>query len=113
MTLREMRAKYPDAFYPNQDWFNGEAFMDVEARPWIGWPDRVDPFTLEPWEDSDYTAADLAALWLEDTTRRIWIRYLWTADLDILGQRIYVGQNGRGFEIHRHLHLTDRWGVPV
>jgi len=110
MTLRELIARFPDRFYA-QTWYGGEAFLDREPRPWLGWPDWVDPFL--PEAHPAYTAADLAGLWLEDPTRRLWIYYLWTSDLDAQGQRIYVGQNGRGFEIHRHLHLSERWGCPV
>jgi hypothetical protein len=60
----------------------------------------------------DFTAADLAALWLEDPTRDLWARYLWTGSFDHLMQRVYVGVNDGLLEIHRHLHLTERWGVP-
>jgi hypothetical protein len=122
MTLREMRAKYPDAFHPNQDWFDGESFMDKDARhPWPlgGW--RVS--RRWPWSRFSVTAADIAAVWLwvypgwEDRMERgatwPWDYYLWTSDTDSLGQRIYVGQNGRGLELHRHIHLTDRFRVPV
>jgi len=109
MTLAEMRARWPEKFY-RQDWFTGEAFMDREPRPWLGRPARIDDFL--PCGEVPYTAADLALLWLQDPTHPMWARYLWTSDVDHLGQQIYVGQNGHGLELHRHLHLTDRWGVP-
>jgi hypothetical protein len=113
MTLARLIAENSGMFYP-QEWFNGEAFLEREPRPWLGWPDRVAPFIVPELGGAlEYTAADLAALYLEDPTRPLWRRYLWTADKDHLGQRVYVGDNGRGFEIHRHLHLTERWGVPV
>lgn len=111
MTLREMRRRFPEGFCP-QDWFDAEPFMDREPRPWLGWPGAVSDF-LPGQVDPPYTAADLAALWLQDPDNRLWIRYLWTSDTDAHGQRVYVGQNGRGLEIHRHLHLTERWGVPA
>ncbi len=119
MTLREMRARFPSAFHPNQDWFNGEAFMDRQPRPWLGWPDAVlhlrGSFPIDPdaMDTLTYTAADLAALWLEDPTREMWGRYLWTNDLDHLGQRVFVGVNEGRMELHRHIHLTERFGVPV
>ena len=110
MTLREMIAAHPDKFYP-QTWYEGEAFMDVEARD-IGWPHRV--VQGNPKRRGEYTAADLAHLWVTGSrTHPLWDSYLWTSDTDSQGQRVYVGQNGKGLEIHRHLHLTDRWGVPV
>jgi hypothetical protein len=111
MTLHEMVTRHPDCFY-QQAWYYGEPFMGAEPRPWLGWPSDVSPF-LPGQVDLAYTAADLAALWLEDPTRALWDRYLWTSDTDAQGQRVYVGSNGKGLEIHRHLHLTDRWGVPV
>ena len=45
----------------------------------------------------------------------IWHRYLWTRDYDAQGQRVYVGgtDNGHGLEIHRHLHLDERFAVPL
>lgn len=108
MTLREMRATYPDAFYPNQHWFDGEDFMDVTARV-LPWPRTIRlTGTIEP----QATAADLAALYLEHPDCPLWSRYLWTCDHDRHGQRVYVGDNGFGLEIHRHLALSDRWCVP-
>lgn len=115
MTLCEMIRRYPDAFH-RQEWYCGELFMDASPRTWIGWPTRIvdTPPTGRPVDELGpaFTAADLAALWLEDQTRDLWNRYLWTADVDHLGQRVYVGVNDGLFEIHRHLHLTERWGVP-
>ncbi len=112
MTLREMIDAHPDKFYP-QTWYDGEAFMDTPDNTTTLWPnnvrDGVPRFMARPL----YRAVDLAQLWLRGPTDLIWSRYLWTSDTDSQGQRVYVGQNGKGLEIHRHLHLTERWGVPV
>jgi hypothetical protein len=61
------------------------------------------------------SAVELVALYVLDREAEVWRDYLWTSTLDSQGQRVYVGgtANGRGFEIHRHLHLTERWGVPT
>jgi len=101
-----MIATHPDRFYP-QTWHEGEAFMDTEPRT-----DLQRPNLHVGTGATEYTAADLAALWLADPSAGIWSFYLWTNDTDEHGQRVYVGQNGKGLEIHRHLHLTSRWVVP-
>ena len=57
-------------------------------------------------------AVVLVQLYVDNPDAKIWQRYLWTSDVDSLGQRIYVGCSGFGLEIHRHLAITERWGVP-
>ena len=116
MTLRELIAAHPDRFYP-QTWYAGERFLDdpvpdVEVCRNEG-PYRVTAQGPPPKEELWYSAGDLAALYVAQPALLIWRRYIWTSDLDSVGQRIYVGDNGKGFEIHRHLHLTERWGVLV
>jgi hypothetical protein len=112
MTLRELRAAHPDRFYP-QTWYEGEAFLDAPLPPEA--PTTVPGvFTIVPTEGMRLPlAVELAALYLRFPDHPVWRRYLWCADHDAHGQRVYVGDNGRGFEIHRHLHLTSRWGVPT
>ena len=111
MTLREMIATYPEAFYANQTWYNQERFMDAHPRgeDFERWPDLV---VSAGWT-ARYRAVELAALWMDDPTHPMWEHYIWTADRDGTGQRVYVGQNGKGLEIHRHIHLTDRFRVAV
>jgi hypothetical protein len=109
MTLRELRTAYRVLFHPTQDWFEREAFMDRPAPP-IRWPFDVAPF-LAP-HDALVPAVALAQRYVEHPAAECWHRYLWTADVDHEGQRIYLGVNGRGLEIHRHLTLTARWGTP-
>lgn len=115
MTLARLLATHPERFYP-QTWYLGEAFLDTEV------PDVVPPlphYVLmhamhKPPPDLMLPfAAVLAGLYLAHPTNPMWRRYLWCADTDRQGQRVYVGANGKGFEIHRHLHLTERWGIPV
>jgi hypothetical protein len=112
MTLRDLIRLNPDRFYA-QTWYRKEAFLDNTPKPWLGWPSNIDPFLPTPECLPEYTTADLAQLWLERPDDPIWERYLWTSDRDSTGQRVYVGQNGYGLEIHRHLHLSERWGCPV
>lgn len=113
MTLAEIRAAYADLFHPNQDWFDGHAFMDKYPVE-LGMPDRIAPAPIEymMWPEPS-NAATLALLYVLHPDDPIWDRYLWTSDTDDLGQRVYMGKNERGMEIHRHLHITERWGVPV
>lgn len=108
MTLRELRRLHSDKFHPNQDWFEDEAFMDVKVtalRP----PVAVVGFVSVPL----VAAARLCGLYVKRPDLPIWSRYLWTSDTDRYGQRVYIGQNGKGLEIHRHIHLTERFGCPV
>ena len=112
MNLRELRARNSGRFHPNQDWFNGEAFMEAEATC----PEMFTEVTtsFRPTKPSILPkAVDLAWLYLHHSHDPIWSRYLWTADVDRYGQRVYVGDNGKGLEIHRHLHITERWACPV
>lgn len=115
VTIRTLRAAYQHLFHPNQDWFEHEAFMDRPLGTAWGTPTGVckdDP-------DCEATllvpAVSLVAAYVADPTHPVWRDYLWTHTTDRAGQRVYVGgvANGRGFELHRHLRLTARWGVPT
>lgn len=124
-TIRSLKAAYPDLFCP-QDWYEGEAFYDYDLslvpEPWryLRPPLRsTQPHRMSEAELVSQAmlvpAVVLVAAFVKSWTLNIWRDYLWTSDCDAQGQRVYVGgtANGRGFEIHRHLHLTERWGVPV
>lgn len=113
MTLRELRERYPWAFHPNQDWFDGEAFMERDAVPVPAPCDVTTTTDALAGPRPLMSTATLCAAYVTTPTAPVWRRYLWTADVDHLGQRVYVGDNGKGLEIHRHLHLTERWGVPL
>lgn len=120
MTFRELIAAHPDRFY-SQTWYEDEAFMGWPCS----YPIRLPKFFSNP-DISGLSLAELATfpracmlaeLFLKYPQSPIWMHYLWCADTDHLGQRVYVGgatlENGNRFEIHRHLHLTGRWGVCV
>lgn len=114
MNLRELREEHPLMFMA-QNWFEGEAFMErkisfyTRTRP----PSGVKP----KHPGADHTAGELAVLFIANPDDPIWQRYLWTSDFDDLGQRVYVGGIGQakkpGFQIHRHLRITQLWGWPV
>jgi hypothetical protein len=112
MTLRELRRVHPGLFHPNQDWFRAEPFMDQQAIP-VPMPDGMLTTTDATVAPVLMSAASLCALYVTAPELPIWSRYLWTADKDHKGQRVYIGNNGHGLEIHRHLHLTERWGCPL
>lgn len=95
MTLHEMVTRFPDRFY-TQAWYYGEPFVNTEPRPWLGWPSDVSPF-LPGQVDLAYTAADLAALWLEDPSRALWDRYLWTSDVDAKASGSTSGATARAW----------------
>lgn len=112
MTLREMLREWPEIFYP-QTWYLDEAFLDITLHPHrpVRPPTRVQ--TWSPASRPVYLphAVDLALAWKSNPLSACWSRYLWCIDRDQYGQQVYVGTNGRGLEIHRHLALTSRWGV--
>lgn len=118
LTLRRLKALHPAAFH-FQTWYEAEPFFDTPLPPGTV---RTPPTSLltgvdpERWPDLPL-AVQLAQAFLDYPSDLIWTRYLWCADQDRQGQRIYVGgataDNGRRFEIHRHLALNERWGVPL
>ena len=118
MTLRELRAAHYDRFH-RQDWFDEEPFTDVDVAPptfkLVGI--RNPGETPRPSQGHLVHAVELAALFLAEPDHWLWAKYLWTADLDRKGQRVYVGgvcrENGHRFEVHRHLHLSDQWATPI
>ena len=122
MTIRELRREHPGLFYP-QDWYLAEDFMDEElpdncpdTPPVSVAYDGIPPEFLHTVFDRDDMppAVVLAHLYCLHPYAPIWrARYLWTGSLDHLGQRVYVGDNGNGLEIHRHLHITPRFGVAT
>ena len=119
MTLFELIKAHPDKFY-KQDWYWDEPFMD-KPLPLDKWTVPTDagyrgmePFLIAAQlEEEAVPAVVLAYLYVQNPDHPIWMSYLWTSDLDSQGQRVYVGDNGKGMEIHRHLHITDRFGVPT
>lgn len=120
MNIYGYRSIYANLFNTSQDWFRGEGFMHREAAE--DHASAEPPTEFFPVKDLGHVpgravwhAVDLIALFVRFPTLEIWNNYLWTADLDREGQRVYVGgvSNGRGFEIHRHIHITERFGVPL
>jgi hypothetical protein len=61
------------------------------------------------------SAAALATIYAQHPSCPHFAGWLWTRDTDRQGQRVYVGGTrfGKGFQVHRHLHLTDDWGVAL
>jgi hypothetical protein len=114
MTLRQLIAQHPTMFY-EQQWYLREPFMDLDV-PLDGMELRPpDGFTPMLWarEFGERHAVLLAACYVQHPQHEVWTRYLWTSDRDSLGQAVYLGDNGKGLEIHRHLNLTSRWGHPT
>ncbi len=111
--MRSLRAAHPRLFY-EQEWFFGEAFMDRPLRhPLPAVPTSIVNRGRVPTDRLQPTAVELADLYVRTFYDPVWRNYLWTSDVDAHGQRVYVGVNGHGLEIHRHLAITDRWGVPL
>ena len=110
MTLREMIEAHPDLFYlNNRDWFWEQAFMDREADVISShfWLSEVAHGGASPH------AADLAALYLLNPHETRWKKFMWTDDVDVWGNRVYVSGVGHdgcaGFQIHRHLQPACYW----
>lgn len=115
-----MRAAYPTMFY-SQSWYEGEDFAQVPANAFLdtrwGRPLAPPKFESSPHlRGQALPPAVMVIAWmLRAPLHDTWSRYLWCSDVDAKGQRIYVGgvcaENGWKIEIHRHLALTERWGV--
>lgn len=113
VTLRELLQRHPNAFYP-QAWYLDEPFMDaVVPNTPVDPPTDVAPGSLVSSVFELPHVATLALCYVCNPLHPCWQRYLWCRDTDMQGQRVYVGTNGRGLEIHRHLHLTSRWGIAT
>jgi hypothetical protein len=115
LTLREIIDANNHLFYP-QTWMNGEAFMDRIAEP-LPLPtfSQWSFYYLFPKQESQRaSAASLALCYVNNPDADIWSKYLWCDDQDSLGQRVYIGgkSNTGKLEIHRHLSITSRWGLP-
>ena len=118
MTFRQLLADHRDRFHP-QTWYAGERFLDwpcahpIRLPTFESHPDLAD---LSPVELAELPRAVLLAeLFLKYPNAPLWGQYLWTCDVDQWGQRVYVGgacpENGHRLEIHRHLQVTDKWGL--
>lgn len=106
VNLRALIALHPTLFL-SQTWYDGEPFMEIHAgvaRPGFRVSEGDAPLTH---------AVALAQLYVQTPDDFRWRRYLWTSDTDRFGQRVYLGVNNGKMEIHRHLHLNTRWGVPT
>lgn len=117
MTLREIIWKYPEMFYQPQVWYLRESFVDREAKE-ISVPSFEQwsfPYLFPKQQDQRVSAADLCLSYVNNPTAPVWDNYLWTDDVDSQNQRVYVGgkSNTGAFEIHRHLTITSRFGLPV
>lgn len=114
MTLAAMVAANPEMFY-GQTWYEGEAFMRSPASGRLSAVSVESRGSAPPAGTLLPTAADLAELYVRAPHADLWLDYIWTADFDSQGQRVYVGgtSNGHGFEIHRHIHLADRFVTPA
>ncbi len=115
MNLLEIIAAHRSLFYP-QSWMLGEAFMRTlpNESHWIA-PTRVIGKGAVPSSGKGlHLAVDLAHAYVREPLAPIWDDYLWCRDVDSQGQRIFLGgcANGHGLEIHRHLHISERFGVP-
>lgn len=122
-SLLVMVDRFPGLFCPGQVWYRDEAFASAPFEfPAPPPPTRVveTPYALPPELVGVYgsklpTAAALVAAYLEAPEHSAWRGYLWTSDFDGDQQRVFVGgtANGRGFEVHRFLHITKRWGIGI
>lgn len=109
MTLRDLIRDNSALFY-RQTWYAGEAFMQNEVNASLAMPSGV---VIDDARKAPETAANLAYLYVQDPFAPIWRRYLWTSDKDSHGQQVFMGVNNGQMEIHRHLFLTERFGVPI
>jgi hypothetical protein len=114
VTLREIRAAYPDLFY-EQTWFDNEPFYDREAEVIDRLPEFDQwsfPYMAPMHDEQRVSAASLALLYVKNPDWEGWTKYWWCDDMDSQKQRVFVGSNGKGLEIHRYLSITSRFGLP-
>lgn len=108
-----MMVIYPHLFY-RQDWYVGEDFMERECAELDQVPHFRPAYSAEEAPQL-YFAGTLAGTYIRHPEADIWQNYIWTADVDQHGQRVYVGglYLGKGLQIHRHIHITERFGVAA
>jgi hypothetical protein len=116
LTLTNIIRANPHLFY-SQTWYEGEAFMEREAQP-IETPSFSQwsfPYLFPQQQSQRVSAASLAWAYVRDPNAEVWNRYLWTDDQDSQAQRVYVGgkSNTGKLEIHRHLSISSRFGLPT
>jgi hypothetical protein len=116
LTLTNIISANPHLFYA-QTWYNGEAFMEreatlIETPAFSQWSF---PYLFPQQQSQRVSAASLAWAYVRDPNAEIWDKYLWTDDQDSQAQRVYVGgkSNTGRFEIHRHISISSRFGLPV
>lgn len=117
LTLRDLIAARPSLFYaPYDAWWQGEDFVSHGGSGAGRWPSGFSPMSPDKATVRDTVCATtLAHAFTRAPNAAVWRHWFWTDDFDRHGQRVYVGvgPDERGFEIHRHLHITERWGVPI
>ena len=115
MTIVELVTRYPSLFY-SQQWWRGESFTRMLPTETLTPPPKLTQLGKVPNRFVKLPhAVDLLNAYVKDPTHEAWLGYLWTADTDVQGQRVYIGgrANGHGLmEIHRHIHVTERFAVP-
>lgn len=109
---------YDSAAFYTQAWWRDQSFASQRHPAILTMPTAVQ--RMYPNESGALPlpyASQLAALYLAHRDSEIWRSFLWTADLDDDGNRVYVGGVGiygiPTFQIHRHLTIDDRWGTAV
>jgi|ERR1041385_1437320 hypothetical protein len=114
MTLTELIQAHPDLFY-SQSWYEGELFMHVpQQEPHLLSPALIIHAGTVPSSDADlHRAVDWCHAYVKDPANPVWEYCLWCKDVDRWGQRVYLTKQVGAMQIHRYLHLTDRFGVPV
>jgi hypothetical protein len=107
----QLRQAHPDLFY-GQEWFVDEPFMARSVDEPLPTPAA---HLVGVFPDDRPLPLAVALTWgyVLDPLNPIWDRWFWCADRDKDGQRVYVGRRNGLWEIHRHLHITARWGVAA
>ena len=134
LTIRNMIKRFgknPDEFEPcfyNQDWYDNEDFIDVSMKK--GWylirknvyeeSRAVLPEELQKkynFPNAVTCVYSFFVLWKTRNVKLWYLDFVWCADVDHNGDRIYVGKyhdidgiNKNGFSIHRHLALRPCYG---
>lgn len=130
--LREIFGINPNIAEPcfyNQDWYLNEKFYTDSKleEGWLSFPGKLNAKSRGTIPNLDDVAKLPTALSVSYFFLMVYVLrdvvlwehdYIWCKDLDANGDRIYVGRyfdpkgvNKNGFSIHRHLSITNQYGV--
>ncbi len=106
----------PALFY-EQGWWREQEFAHADNTGLLTIPELVGPGVDPELAGFLPHASTLAMLYVSNPDHSTWRNFLWTADKDYHGNRVYVGGVGEfgieQFQVHRALDYTNLCAIPV